>query len=353
MPPTHPSPSRWIQSGPFDGALFVLSPVVTLPIVALFYGGFPSIANRIFLVLTFAHYFSTGTFFLWDENKPYHRRRWIAFFVGPAAIALAVSLLLRFDVPLLLPVTIFFWNTFHVARQNCGILSIYRHRAGVAEPAQKTAANTAIVCTSLWLALWNISTHPEVNALLRVFSARLPLLLWAAAGLVATVALVRLAWALRKRAREGTLHLPEAAFVVTSLALFHPYLWVADSAGATAFMLLPHYVQYLGLVWLLQRRRFSISAASPGERGLRFLSARPVLLVATLGGSGLAVLLLQSAAFHSGHLKQFFACYAIIALLHFYLDGLFWAFKDPQVRRSIGPHLVSFTLEPLQQERPA
>ena len=240
-----------------------------------------------------------------------------------------------------------------MARQNCGILSIYRHRAGVAEPAQKTVANLAILSTSLWLALWNISTHPEVSALLDFVSPRLPSLLWVVGGLAATVSLLRLGWALRARAREGTLHLPEAAFVVTSLALFHPYLWVADSALATGFMLLPHYLQYLGLVWLVQRRRFSISATSPGERVLRFLSARPTLLVATLGGSGFAVLLLQKTATYSGHVNQFFAFYAITALLHFYLDGLFWAFKDPQVRRSIGPHLVSFALEPLQEKHPA
>jgi hypothetical protein len=29
-----------------------------------------------------------------------------------------------------------------------------------------------------------------------------------------------------------------------------------------------------------------------------------------------------------------------VVLLHFYLDGVFWAFRKPYVRESLGPYLV-------------
>ena len=30
-----------------------------------------------------------------------------------------------------------------------------------------------------------------------------------------------------------------------------------------------------------------------------------------------------------------------VTLVHFYLDGLFWAFKRPEVRQSLAPHLFA------------
>ena len=41
-----------------------------------------------------------------------------------------------------------------------------------------------------------------------------------------------------------------------------------------------------------------------------------------------------------------------LVLLHFYLDGLFWAFKQPEVRRAIAPYLVGYGARPASA-RPA
>ena len=41
-----------------------------------------------------------------------------------------------------------------------------------------------------------------------------------------------------------------------------------------------------------------------------------------------------------GYLAFFEACYLLLAFLYFYADGLFWAFRDPHVRRSLGPYLL-------------
>ena len=41
-----------------------------------------------------------------------------------------------------------------------------------------------------------------------------------------------------------------------------------------------------------------------------------------------------------GHIEVFEAAYLLLAFVHFYLDGLFWAFRDPHVRRSLGPYLM-------------
>jgi hypothetical protein len=262
-------------------------------------------------------------------------------------IAATLCLLVLYQVPLVVQVALFFWNAVHVARQSCGILSIYRHRAGVADPGQKQAANGAILAGNLWLCLWNIETHAEVRRLLTALSPQLPLLLWLGLGGLATAALARAISAFRERAVAGrAAGLPELGLFVSSLALFHPYLWIADSGRATFAMLLPHYVQYLALVWLLQRRKLRASVGSPAQELLRRLSGNSFGLVVALTAVGLGCFALKELMARAGHAQVFDSLFLLLAFVHFYVDGLFWAFRDPHVRRSIGPYLVEGAASP-------
>jgi hypothetical protein len=252
--------------------------------------------------------------------------------------------LVLFHVPLVVQVILFFWNTVHVARQSCGILSIYRHRAGVSDPGQeqKKAANGAILAVSVWLCLWNIQTHLEVRPLLLAISPRLPMLLWAAAGALAVLALGRALRAFWRRARAGAPPgLPELMVFGTGLAIFHPYLWIPDSARATFAMLLAHYLQYLGLVWLLHRRKFTQPVGSRPQVALQRIASSTAVLIPTLAGAGLGFFVVKEALTRAGYLTLFEAFYLLVAFLHFYVDGLFWAFRDPHVRQSMGPYLIA------------
>src|SRR5207244_4659189 len=122
---------------------------------------------------------------------------------------------------------------------------------------------------------------------------------------------------------------------------FHPYLWLHDSEFATFAMLLPHYVQYLGLVWLLHRRKFRKSGGSPIQRGLQKLSSNLSLLGSTLLGVGLVFWSTLRWSVWNGHAVVWESMYLLIAFEHYYLDGLIWAFKQPHVRRTLGPYLLT------------
>jgi hypothetical protein len=334
-----PPAPRWIQSPAFDLFFFIGSPLVMVPVVlgALYWSNAFALLG---FVLAFAHYASSFTFYFWDENQARHRARWLAFFGGPLIITAVFCLLVYFRVPLIVQVVLFFWNAVHVARQSCGILSVYRNRAGVSDPAQKAAANGAILAVSVWLCLWNIETHLEVRPILDAVSPRLGFLLWALAGAVAVAALARAVVAFVRRARAGAPPaLPELAIFATGIALFHPYLWIPDSARATFAMLLPHYLQYLGLVWLLHRRKFGQPAGSRPQVALHHLGRNLVLLVTVLGAIGLGLFGVKELMTRVGYVTVFEAFYLLVAFLHYYADGLFWAFRDPHVRRSIGPFL--------------
>lgn len=343
-PPAH----LWVQSPAFDLFFFIAAPLAMLPVTfgALWWSNAFALLG---FVLAFAHYASSFTFYLWDENRQRHRARWRAFFGGPILITVTFCALVLFRVPLIVQVVLFFWNTVHVARQSCGILSIYRHRAGVTDPAQKKAANGAILAVSVWLCLWNIETHVEVQPVLAAVAPWFGKILWASAGAVAALALARAARAFWRRAREGRPPaLPELAIFATGLALFHPFLWIADSARATFAMLLAHYLQYLGLIWLLHRRKFTEPVGSRPQRALHLLARSTAALVPTLAAVGLVTFVVKELMGRAGYTVAFEAFYLLVAFLHFYVDGLFWAFRDPHVRRSLGPYLIGGAAPPAE-----
>jgi len=332
--------SGWIQSPRFDLFFFILSPLVVLPVVLGAKYNLPHVL-AIGSLLAFPHYFSSAAFYLWDEQREYHRARWVAFYAGPLILGAGVLLLIYYRVPLIVQFVLFFWNTFHVARQSCGILSIYRHRAGITDRFQRDAANLAILSVSTWLALWNISTHMQVYPVLLRIHPRFPQVIWAVSGAIALFAIGRLVFAIRKRYAEGgRLAVPEGAFLITSLLLFYPYLIIADSAMATFSMLLPHYVQYLGIVWMLHRRKFSTVSGSALQRSLGILSSNLKVLVPVLVSIGLVFVAAGSLSRRHGYFTQFETIYLFIAFEHFYLDGIFWAFKRREIRDSIAPYLM-------------
>jgi hypothetical protein len=330
----------WIHSAPFDSLLLIFAPLVTLPVIAAIYFRIPWLAIGGGVTLAFAHYFSTAAFFLWNENREYFRARWLAFAGGPVIITIIYGMLLGFHVPYVVQFVLFFWNTIHVSRQNCGILSIYRNKAGIKDPgmSQRLAANSAILSFSLFLAVWNIDTHKEVSPLFGIVSGNLNLYVKIATGAIAAICLLQLGRALVRR--QEMLGLPETLFLASSLGFFWPYLFIHDSEVATFAMLLPHYVQYMSLVWLLHRRKFG-DVHDGAPLPLLRMSSNLFYLVPVLFSIGFSVYMMKGFfEVHQEGKWWFETIYLLIAFLHFYYDGLIWSFRRPHVRQTILPFLL-------------
>ena len=193
----------WIHSPLFDVFLLIAAPLATLPIFVGIYLRIPILAIGGALGLAFVHYASTISFYFWNENKDYYRSRWLAFFGGPALLAVVYWILIGFEVPYIVQVVLFVWNTWHVSRQNCGILSLYRSRAGVSDQTQKNAANNAILAVSFFLAFWNINTHEEMMGFFGWFSNDLAWIIKIPLGIIAAFYLGRLGVALYRREDHG------------------------------------------------------------------------------------------------------------------------------------------------------
>jgi hypothetical protein len=104
-------------------------------------------------------------------------------------------------------------------------------------------------------------------------------------------------------------------------------------------MLLPHYVQYLTLVWLLHRRKFG-GASEGAPRPLLKLSSKLHILIPACLAFAAFIYLLRDVTVSSGHESYFEMIYLFVALQHFYFDGLIWSFRQQHVRKTMLPFLV-------------
>lgn len=322
---------HWIANPAFDLVFFILSPVAGLLLLAVYpLGGAPALL----LVATLVggpHYLATYSFYFWDDTAMHRRTRWLAYFVGPLVIILGVGLVALFNIPAAIPLLIYFWNTYHVSRQSCGILSIYRQHAGDALALDRMLANGAIMATGFAMALSHPGWYPLLQRLLTRIWLPLPAILPAALAAIAAVSLAALGWSLWRRHREGRdASSVELAFLASSLLLFHPYLWVHDSNLATLALLFGHFIQYLGIVWLVNSRKSVTANGSAGQRIVQRLWRDPMILIPALLAAGGLFMLLQ---------VNLMAATITLVLLHFYLDGLFWAFRHQAIRASLGPCL--------------
>ena len=351
-----PPASRWIASPAFDTMVFASAPLLGFVFLAMMLKGVAAVpAGLAFFALGMAHYFSTFTFFLGDENLAYSRTRPLAYFAGPVVILGAVATL-RFGAGLnVLLTAIFLWNAWHVTLQSCGIASVYRHRAG-GDPAEKRPVNFALISLNGALVAYTIPRFPPLDTLLRAAWEQLPLVLMWTAAACAAAGFAYLAVDVVRRIRVGRrFSMAETVFLVSSFLLFHPYAWVENSEIATAGMLIGHFVQYLGLIWLLNRRKYAHARGSLLQNALSIASRRPVIAGAFLLAAAVAWFLADRVASRFGARQIYFWAWNALVLMHFYLDGLIWSFKNPFVRSTIGPYLsrggqgVTAPAAPLEQ----
>ena len=332
----------WIESPLFDLALFTLSPFVGLMVavagLAHPAGVYVGIAAS--FILGVPHYLSTFTFYLGDENRAHYFAQPIAFIAAPALIFAAVLGLraVHLEKPVL--IAMFTWNIWHVALQSAGILAIYRRLHGGPD-AEKTVAKVALFSTGATMALWHPTTFPPLFDAIEWIhggSYRILTLAFLAVAIISVTTLFA-----RIARRERSMSFAEVAFLVSSVLLFHPYLWIRDGNQATLAMLCGHFIQYLGIVWLLNARKYAASQGSSAERALGAVSRRPLFVYVVIVGTGVIVWMMSRVAAAAGVPMAFLVGLNSLALIHFYLDGRVWAFRDPFVRRTIGAVLVPET----------
>jgi hypothetical protein len=330
----------WIHSRAFDLSFFLLSPLLGFALAASLplHGVDLLVLSAANYLIGVPHYFASFAFFGDSENRAYARQRTLTFVGVPLLICVAVATLYLTRQQHWVHSVLFVWNVWHVASQSSGIVSLYRKLAG-GRMEERPWAHRAIVSANATMAFWFLERFPPLWNLLVAVDPALPRLLRyasAAAALFFAIGYVR-----QVLRRGFGLSLAEAASLATALLLFTPFLWVEDANNATLSMLVGHFVQYLAIVWLLNHRKYASAPQQPaGQRLLAALgrSWRGVALY--MLGAGALFALFEAGTRLLNVYVIFMVAFNALALTHFWLDGLIWAFRDPYIRRTVAPYLT-------------
>jgi hypothetical protein len=330
----------WIESAGYDLALLVLSPAAGLVFAFLYkathFGNLAGILVLYFLGIP--HYLSTFTFYLGDQNRDQYRLRWTAFFLGPLVIFSAVVALQILGASGVVAAGIFAWNIYHVSLQSAGILSIYRRLNGGDQP-EKRWANLTILSVNAAMSFWFIRYFPPLNNILVLIHPMVPLILRYVCLVIASIS--GIGYAIHLFKRPGPIRVPERVFLASSLVLFHPFLWMRDYHAAAVTTLTGHFIQYLGIIWLLNRRKYAQKAGgSVVQQLLIRISSRPQLVLGSLLILGAMFFFMDRGSRLIGMHAGYDIVWGALVLIHFYVDGLVWAFRDSFVRKTVGPYLI-------------
>lgn len=340
MTPRNP----WIQSAAYDLPLIALAPLIGLGIclAASVFGEQALMSGYIveagFFLFGMPHYLSTYSFFLDDANRSHYAARKVAFVIGPALIILVLVGATALHFYIFVAIAVDVWNAVHVSRQSNGIMSIYRHRSGGNHPEERVPANFLLVGSALGMYLLSFAKQPLSDP--RAFGSNSRLIaVWIGAILLTAcaAALFRLLQSMMRRKAQGA----EWTFLFSSLLLFTPYLILQNVTLAGSALLIGHYVQYLSLLWLINRRKYVRRDGSLPQRALVTLSRSGPMLLGTLAALALIPFALDRLVHnYQWNLVHMLTLNAVV-LLHFYFDGLVWAFRDPYVRQTLAPFVLS------------
>jgi hypothetical protein len=331
----------WIVSPYFDLLLVIGAPVVGF--VVMFGATRAPYAAALVTALAFLvgipHYLSSFVFFLGDDQRAHYLQNGVAYIGGPLAILAGVAILRGSGTyEFVVLAVIYLWNIWHVAMQSSGVLSLYRFLAG-ARP-DRFLTRGCIVASNAAMALWFADAFDPVARFTRRIHPHAFRLI---AMTLAAFAVVSCVWLVARLVRRSVVvTVGEGTAFLAAILLFHPYLWVHDLELATFGTLIGHFVQYLALVWLIQNRKYGRRAdGSPLQNALSILSAKPLRIVATIAAVGLTAFAASRAMQWIGWRVVYLVLLNSLALIHFYLDGLIWAFRRPFVRQALGPFLIA------------
>lgn len=389
------APGRWIAGPVYDAAFFLFPTLFAALFVAAYLPFQTNTSVIAFLnatILTFglAHAFGTWFFFFDRENLAhYYRNQFFGFFVMPVLIFAAVIGLWYLELHWrntgtkiigdytwlgIVNTVAYVWVHYHLTRQNVGFVGIYRHRHGITDPAQKDVDNRAIYLTALFLYMagWYYANGPVFMEILRAPWVGLvaeytrpghePVHgpgLMAFIAFFALLALARCLWhRLRDLVATRGRSWPHLAMIATSLLFPMPMLFAITEPepvwlmfGNTSFGLFAHYVQYVALLLLIAWNKYPPAVASAMENKevhvsrLHFFGNRVNGMYLMVGFIVVFALLLYGLNIglrQSGVQALMPLASAILigfGMIHYWHDGLIWAFKDEFNRRSILPYL--------------
>jgi hypothetical protein len=358
---------RWLVSRAFDLTWFFGGGVLSLIVLALYFGGAPIVALWWIWLLVFdgPHIGAAFTRTYFDAEE--WRRRpallvtsLLTFAIGPAFLALTVATGSQ-DPFLLFLAFATFYGYYHVVRQHYGFVALYNtiNRDWSARTLDKV---------TLYVGCWVpyayfLLTHPRARELMRLQAAQLSVVEWLAAYTLVAVWLAAIGRFVVQQVRRRSRN-PKTAYLLGTVLLYGLIYFAiarlepvygASQGPDQDFLLLSivivifHNVQYVGLVWFHNQNRYA-DRTGHGLAGL--VNRAPVVFLGALGLFSIGVYftvacstgVFPSCQWFTGStalgpvtVNQIGLClWWGLAMNHYYLDQKIWRIRgDDELKRNL------------------
>lgn len=352
--PSRRAASMFIMSPLKDSLFFFLS--VSAVLVAWFSAAVLKIDSfyilaAVAVIANGPHLISTWTRVYFDSREwKAHPGHLIGMPLAIGAAVAIISLSLGYTGTRILNSTILYWATWHFVAQNWGIMRIYQLRSG--EPLSSPALRVErwmLFLFVLWCLLYRMYTGPRTLFGTEVFYVVLPLPLihgvWGAILFLLAVYLQH-RWKTRAEPYAKAAWLRAGFLGCAFLGFFVPFqLITTDDTSAFAAAACWHGFQYLGIV-----RHYHLSTwksgVVPQARVISWLSQpgapRGALYFAfLLALAGVVYGFIYLGSFITRGSGWDFTTWAAVVwisltLSHYYLDGVIWKLRKPELARRIG-----------------
>ena len=343
--PSSPSESLWIL-GPFwDLILFVATPLLILPAMALARSQF-RIEEIALFVASFGalgHHLP-GMLRAYGDRALFERFK-LRFIVAPVFLTVVCVTFTISDLSAIV-LAVYAWGVWHGMMQTYGFLRIYD--AKVKSFAKITSKIDWWLCATWFGSAVLLSETRMANVLGTFYRAggpQIPPTVVAGARTVALGALVAVTTLFvlntLRQWKAGTPPNPiKLMLMVTSFGFWwYSNVLVGNMLVGIALFEIFHDVQYLSIVWLYNQKRAD-SAGDQLSSFARFLFRRSGALAGLYVGLVFAYGSLNYVAQGLGDLEALkrvlMGLLLASALLHFYYDGFIWKVREKSTRESLG-----------------
>lgn len=210
------------------------------------------------MVFAQAHFGSTWFIYLDKKNREYFRQHYLIYYIFPLALFFGVIALGLYNLILLVILTSLF-SFYHVTRQNVGILQLYRMRNKEFSKIEKHIEEIAIFSWSILFVVYGLMQPQASRKYFGDFLLVGEIALW----LLLVFSVVVTSMIVYFHIKREKNSIPKALFFINSVLMYTPYLYAAvilvdiyQMEIATLTSLMTHYMQYMGLVWLINVNKY-------------------------------------------------------------------------------------------------
>jgi hypothetical protein len=342
------APSQWVVSRRFD-LMFFLCPVFLGILYFLSLNLAPQhallITAIVWVVFAQTHFGSTWFIYFDKRNREYYAQHPLIYYVLPVLVFCACVAIGYVNATLLVILTSIV-SIYHVTQQNLGILQLYRVRNKEFSQQERKIERITVYAWTLFFGGYGALRLPDFRAL---FEPILPL---AQAG-IWTLLLVAVAGSVmvlkQHVGRKEKASLPKNIFLLTSILMYSPYLYASiilvniyQMEIATLTSLIAHYMQYIGLVWLINVNKYGSDTEFARENTfMRILSRNYGYIVGAIAAYALLMAYLRwGVPTQSAFLARITPNIVLgLIAVHFYIDSFIWKFRNPFVKETVAPFI--------------